>query len=85
MKVVEGSGEFIEYSTITATCSDLMSPANGILVMSGNYEGAIANFSCEAGYNLKGEAILTCVDGQWKSTTPVCEIIGTRYSITHKR
>ena len=66
-------------SFVTVLCPNLTAPADGLLVMSGNYEGAIANFSCQAGYNLKGESIVTCVDGQWNSTTPVCEIIGMRY------
>ena len=66
-------------SIITVACPNLTAPANGFLMMSGNNERAIANFSCEAGYDLNGEAILTCVDGQWNSSTPICEIIGMRY------
>ena len=53
-----------------------MAPANGSLLMTGNYEGAVANFSCDAGYTLSGQAILTCVDGSWSNIAPVCEIIG---------
>ena len=67
---------------LTVPCHNLTAPANGFLVMSGNYEGDTATFSCEPGYDLNGEAILTCVDGQWSSTTPVCEIIGMRYDLT---
>ena len=69
-------------SITTVVCPTLTAPANGMFVMSGNYEGATANFSCEPGYDLKGEALLTCVNGQWNSTTPVCEITGMRYIIT---
>ena len=64
------------YSFITVLCPNLTAPANGSLLMTGNYEGAVANFSCDTGYTLNGQAILICVDGSWNDVSPVCEISG---------
>ena len=54
-------------------CPDLTDPANGDLTMNSISVGATANFSCNSGYFLVGEAVLTCGgDGTWSAEPPQC-------------
>lgn len=42
--------------------------------VSGQAVGSKATFSCPAGYGLRGDEVLQCLDtGQWSATVPYCE------------
>ncbi|CAI7994714.1 Sushi, von Willebrand factor type A, EGF and pentraxin domain-containing protein 1, partial [Geodia barretti] len=57
-------------------CPTLNDPDNGNLNLSGNSLGDTAEYTCNTGYNLMGESILTCgADSQWSGTPPVCEVV----------
>ena len=50
-----------------------MSPANGIVTISGNSPGDKATHSCDTGFELVGDDTLTCgLDGMWSPDPPVC-------------
>ena len=54
-------------------CHILPAPANGFVVLNDSIEGSTANYSCNSGYQLVGDAIRTCRDGQWTGTAPECK------------
>ena len=54
-------------------------------MISGNFEGDVANFSCSTGYELNGNAMLVCRDGQWSSTIPFCDIISKCHEMEYVR
>ncbi|CAI7994708.1 P-selectin [Geodia barretti] len=57
-------------------CPTLNDPDNGNLNLSGNSLGDTAVYTCNTGYNLMGESILTCgADSQWSGNPPVCELV----------
>ena len=60
------------FSTVVM-CPTLVAPANGSLVLSGNTFGETASYTCNTGFILEGDSILTCGgDGQWSGSPPVC-------------
>ncbi|KAG8200512.1 hypothetical protein JTE90_000589 [Oedothorax gibbosus] len=57
-------------------CPDISNVTTDFLKaeVSGQAVGAKATFSCPAGYGLRGDEVLQCLDtGQWSSTVPYCE------------
>lgn len=58
---------------VLVQCPQLSVPADGrVLVSSFGIDGTAA-FSCNTGYELAGQALLTCMrSGQWSDTTPSC-------------
>ena len=55
-------------------CPSLNDPANGNVNVSGDSFGQTAEYTCNNGFNLIGDSILTCgPDGQWSGNPPVCE------------
>lgn len=59
---------------ICVTCPQLKSPANGRIRYIRNKirNQIIAYFQCSSGFALKGCIILTCVDGKWSHSPPIC-------------
>ena len=66
-------------------CGTITEPSNGAVSYSNN--GAttyqeVATFTCDAGYDLSGDATRTCeASGNWGGATPVCNIKGKPYFV----
>ncbi|CAI8052865.1 CUB and sushi domain-containing protein 3 [Geodia barretti] len=57
-------------------CPTLNDPANGNVNPSGYTFGQTAEYTCNTGFNLVGDSILTCgPEGQWSGNPPVCEAV----------
>ena len=60
-------------NSIVIECPSLSNPANGIVVVTGLTPDSIATYTCNAGYQLFGDATRTCnFNGQWTSAEPFC-------------
>ena len=58
----------------SVVCPSLNDPANGNVNVSGDFFGQTAEYTCNNGFNLIGDSIVTCgLDGQWSGNPPVCE------------
>ena len=58
---------------ILVHCSSLPNPVNGRVTMEGTVLGSTANYSCDPGYSLLGNATILCQDdGAW-SGSAVCQ------------
>ncbi|XP_065189567.1 sushi, von Willebrand factor type A, EGF and pentraxin domain-containing protein 1-like [Sycon ciliatum] len=56
------------------TCAVLMDPMYGTVRATGNDYLAKANYSCNPGYVLSGDAVSTCLlTGLWSSQPPICQ------------
>ena len=56
-----------------ALCPILGSPANGQVTVTGNLPGDTATYSCDPGFELSGERVLTCGnDVMWSADPPTC-------------
>ena len=49
-------------------CGSLKRPDYGKL----NITGYKANYTCDPGYEMFGEAIRMCIDGSWEGNVPIC-------------
>ena len=55
-------------------CIRLENIENGRVDLSGTFVGAVANYSCDAGYILDGGRIRECQrNGEWSGSEPTCE------------
>ena len=58
------------------TCPDLFPPYNGYIAYIVGIQdrvGSVAQFSCENGFTLVGNPLLTCMtDGEWDNNLPTC-------------
>ena len=71
--ISQNSEVFLPIFCTEIKCPDLSAPANGAVTLDLTSVGAMANFSCNSGYFLVGEAILTCGgDGTWSAEPPQC-------------
>ena len=61
-------------------CLNLVNPANGMVVVTGNSVGDTATYTCDPGFELEGALTRTCQsNGTWSGIPPVCEsTIGKR-------
>ncbi len=74
-------------------CLEPPTPVNGDAVLSsqGMSVGTTANYSCDSGYVLVGQAIRTCEDvngdiiGRWSGTTPICEGTNSQQKLIQKQ
>ena len=67
---------FITLCFITE-CANLSAPMFGSVSQSGKIVGAIADYSCETGYQLSGSQSRSCsITGSWTGIVPICEPIG---------
>ncbi|ELU06031.1 hypothetical protein CAPTEDRAFT_219902 [Capitella teleta] len=62
------------------SCPVLPSPDRGTRSTTNNDIGSQVEFSCDEGYNLRGDSTLTCLEapgstGIWDHPTPICEVI----------
>ena len=54
-------------------CDRLENIANGRVILSGTFVGAVANYSCDLGYTLDGNVLRECQSsGQWTGSEPTC-------------
>ena len=59
---------------IGVTCGLLTVPTDGNVKENGSLIGAVAEFTCNAGYVLIGASSIICKrDGNWSSATPICQ------------
>ena len=67
------------HSVIKCVAALPAKPANGIRKAFGNTFGSTVNYSCNAGYNLIGPSIVTCmVNGEWSASENVVQCVGKR-------
>ena len=62
----------IQYSFIfilPELCDELSDPPNGGVTLT---EGSIATYHCDDGYQLIGDEVRRCVDGEWTGQEPTC-------------
>jgi hypothetical protein len=62
---------------VAEMCENLPSPANGTVMTNGTLQWAVANYSCELGFKLVGDAVRQCQydeNGElmWSATAPSC-------------
>ena len=71
----------IEDSTFCGGCESLDDPVEGVVTLTGlgassnlgPATGSIAVYSCNLGFQIKGEATRTClVHGNWTDSPPTC-------------
>ena len=59
-----------------ALCPVLMSPANGIVMVTGQTSGSTATYTCNSGFELlddtSGSNVRTCEDGTWSRSEAQC-------------
>ena len=67
----------VDYIDFISECATLSSPLAGTVTQNGSMVGAVADYSCVAGYRLKGPKSRSCsLNGSWTYTEPICELIG---------
>ena len=50
-----------------------MDPVNGMVMLTGNSVGDTTTYSCDDGFALSGEDMVTCQDdGKWSDPPPTC-------------
>ena len=64
----------------TELCPTLNTPSNGQLTTSNGQlttsnDGEFAFFSCNRGFNIRGSDVLQCINGEWNSPIPSCQLI----------
>ena len=64
-------------------CGRLQDPRNGDVDLKGITVGSKASYSCDHGFDLKGNRIRTCqLNGRWSGMNPFCKrIINTSYTV----
>ena len=61
------------FSYIAISCGRLDSPTNGKVVLSGITPGSVATYSCNSGFQLRGNEKRKCQNnGQWGGNAAVC-------------
>ncbi len=62
----------------TANCVDPGTPENG--AQSGSYgNGGVVTYTCDSAFSLVGASAITCSDGSWSNSVPICEGKATKY------
>ncbi|KAL2083425.1 hypothetical protein ACEWY4_021198 [Coilia grayii] len=74
---ISKSGFSIQFSTTTATtCNDPGTPQNGTRYGDSREPGDSITFQCDPGYQMEGDAIITCVENDnrffWQPDPPTC-------------
>ena len=60
--------------TIDISCGALSDPANGMVTIVSNSTSLVAEYECNPGYHLMGDAIRICdCNGQWSGDDVTCE------------
>ena len=61
------------YCFNAAKCEELGDPNDGVVMVSGLYQGAIATYECNPNYELQGTATRTCdTSAMWTNSEPSC-------------
>lgn len=61
------------FLVLAITCPSLQDPRYGSVSLTGNRVGDYANYQCDAGFTLEGDARRKCqVSGQWSGEVPSC-------------
>ena len=63
---------YIYSSAFDCGSTDIVQPANGSVVLDQTTLGSVANFSCDAGFALIGDATRTCQLTGWSGSNPSC-------------
>ena len=59
---------------IGTRCPALVNPANGMVMLTADRPEDNATYTCDAGFVLVGDAMLTCQDdGMWSDVPPTCQ------------
>ena len=53
-------------------CDELSDPTNGGVIWSTLTEGSVATYHCDNDYELVGDEVRRCVDGEWTGQEPTC-------------
>ena len=53
-------------------CEELQNPTNGQVSMTGQSIGSTATYTCDSSYELVGDEVRRCVDGEWTGQEPTC-------------
>jgi len=57
-------------------CNDLPQPINGTIELNGTTYLSVVRYSCDLGFDLKGQKFRTCHEsGKWTGTAPTCKAI----------
>lgn len=70
-------------SSLAIQCPSLSDPENGEVEVGSLETGSTANFTCNLGYVINGEGMLTCDTGEWSSEVPTCESMFVTHACTH--
>lgn len=66
--------------TAASVCLPLDDPTNGSVTLCGLQPGGRAAYSCNYGYELDGQDVLTCLtNGEWNNPPPTCHNINGRF------
>ena len=62
---------------VCTDCEAPEAPTDGTVIAPTTTYESVANYSCNTGYNLTGDASRTCgADGAWNGSLPTCAIVG---------
>ena len=53
-------------------CEELQNPTNGQVSMTDQSFSSTATYTCDSGYELIGDEVRRCVDGEWTGQEPSC-------------
>ena len=68
---------FLIISGRIITCQRLIDPRNGDVNLSGLKVGSKATYSCDRGFQLRGNQVRKCqANGQWSGRNPFCQSTG---------
>ena len=55
------------------TCPELINPENGVVSVDNNNLNGVAEYTCNEGFKLDGDPILTCLESEhWSTQPPIC-------------
>ncbi|CAH3170926.1 unnamed protein product [Porites evermanni] len=61
-----------------APCLDPGSPTNGRIIGDDFSHSQSVRYTCNTGFELKGDQLLKCSDGRWSGNKPLCKVIRCR-------